>query len=109
MAFGGYFGRKYLSLSCPFLSSAAFKFQTSTAVVIVFSLLAVWGVILRKQNHRHLHTPYRSNTLTLTFELCFFKRSEVKMKNHLLFWGVLAIFVKAVLVTGMWYFENEPR
>ncbi|XP_039701308.1 immunoglobulin J chain [Pteropus medius] len=29
-----------------------------------------------------------------------FKRSEVKMKNHLLFWGVLVIFIKAILVTA---------
>uniref|UniRef100_F6PXA6 Joining chain of multimeric IgA and IgM n=1 Tax=Bos taurus TaxID=9913 RepID=F6PXA6_BOVIN len=37
--------------------------------------------------------------------LQFFKRSEVKMKNCLLFWGVLAIFVMAVLVTAQ--DENE--
>uniref|UniRef100_F1RUQ0 Joining chain of multimeric IgA and IgM n=2 Tax=Sus scrofa TaxID=9823 RepID=F1RUQ0_PIG len=33
-------------------------------------------------------------------ELQFFKRSEVKMKNSLLFWGVLVIFVEAVFVTA---------
>lgn len=108
MTFGGCFGRKQINLSHTFLCSAAWKFQTLAAVVIGFSLLT-WSVILRKQKQHHLHTPYSAHTLTLMVLAPVFKRSEGKMKKHLLFWGVLAIFVKAVFVTGMWYFENKPR
>lgn len=66
MALGGCFGRKQVNLSHTFLRSAALKFQTLATVVIGFSLLAAWSVILRKQKQHHLHTPYSTHTLTLT-------------------------------------------